>query len=174
MVQVKEIMKRFVYTVQPSATLAEVARLMDKNRIGSVVVTNKGKPAGIVTDTDIVAAVAAGKDLKKVRVKTVSARKFITASPTDDVLQVTRKMIKAGIKRVPIVKDGRLHGIVSDKEILLTTPELVEILSERLKMRVSRVAMPKAEISGICEGCEGYADTIKYVGGKWLCEDCRS
>lgn len=173
MVQIKDIMKRFVYTANPDVSLAEAATMMAKNKIGSVVIVNKGTPIGIITETDIVAAVAQGKDLKKTRVKTSRAGNFVTASPEDDVLKVTRKMIRAHVKRVPIVKNGRLHGIVTDKEIMLTAPEMIEILSERLKMRVSQVAVPREAISGICEGCEGYSDRIKNIGGRWLCEDCR-
>jgi len=53
------------------------------------------------------------------------------------------------------------------------SPELINVLSEKLKMRVDAVANPDQEISGICERCEAYSDNLKNIGGRWLCEDCR-
>jgi CBS domain-containing protein len=174
MVKVSEIMKRSVVTIDPDLSLADVAKIMTNNRIGSVIVMNKTKPIGIVTDDDIVGAIARGRDPKKIKVKTLKKRaRFVTTSPEENVLRVTRKMVKTGIKRVPVIKDGKLVGIVSDKEVLLTSPELVNVLSEKLKMRVDSVASPNSEISGICERCEAYADNLRNVGGRWLCEGCR-
>ena len=72
-----------------------------------------------------------------------------------------------------MIKNGKLQGIISDKEVLLTAPELLEIMSEKLRARVDRVAQPDQEISGICEDCESYSDELKSVSGRWLCEDCR-
>ena len=175
MVKVKEIMKNHVITVDPEVNVSDAAKIMTNNRVGSLVVMKDDKPTGIVTDDDIVSVIATGKNPKEVKIKDLprTKRRFITASPDEDVLKVTRKMIRNGVKRIPVVKDGKLMGIVSDKEILLMSPELIDILSEKLKMRVDMVAQPDQEISGICEGCEAYSDNLRNVGGRWLCEDCR-
>lgn len=173
MVKVSEIMKRSVITVDPQLTLSDVAKIMTNNRIGSVIVMEDTRPIGIVTDDDIVGTIASGKDPKKVRIKSLKkSMKFITASPDEDALKITKKMVKSGVKRIPVVKDGRLVGIVSDKEILIMSPELIEVLSEKLKLRIDRVARTDQVISGICERCEAYSDNLKNVDGRWLCEDC--
>jgi len=175
MVKVKNIMKRNVITVDPDLMVSDVAKIMTNNRIGSVIVLNsKMKPVDIVTDDDIVGLIATGKNPKNVKIKDIpTKRKLIIASPDDDVLRVTKRMIKTGVKRLPVIKDGKLQGIVSDKEVLLTAPELLEIMSEKLRARIEGVAQPDQEISGICERCESYSDELKSVGGRWLCEDCR-
>lgn len=174
MVKVADIMKRSVVTIDPDLTLADVAKIMTNNRIGSVIVMNRAKPVGIVTDDDIVGAIARGRDPKNIRVRSLKKRlRFVTASPDENVLKVTKKMVKTGVKRVPVIKDGKLVGIVSDKEVLLMSPELVNVLSEKLKMRVDSVASPDQEISGICERCEAYADNLRNVDGRWVCEECR-
>lgn len=173
MVKVKEIMKKYVITVDPEATMADVSRIMTNNRVGSLVIIEGNKPVGIVTDSDIVSVIAEGKSPKKVKVRDLERKKFITASPEDTMLHVIKLMVKNGIKRVPIIENGKLEGIVSDKEILLVSPELIEVLSEKLKVRVGMVARPRQTISGICEDCGNYSDDLKNVGGKWLCEDCR-
>lgn len=175
MVKVKEIMKRNVITVDPDLSVSDVAKIMTNNRIGSVVVLDKKmKPVDIVTDDDIVGLIAAGKNPRKTKVKDIpTKRRLVSTLPDDDVLKVTKIMIKSGVKRLPVIKNGELQGIVSDKEILLTTPELLDIMSEKLRTRVEMVAQPDQEISGICENCESYSDELKNVGGRWLCEDCR-
>jgi signal-transduction protein with cAMP-binding, CBS, and nucleotidyltransferase domain len=129
---------------------------------------------GIITDDDIVGIIARGRDPRKVKVGSIKSRKrFVTASPEDNMLSVTKKMIRTGVKRIPVVKNGKLMGIVSDKEILTVSPELINLLSEKLKARISMVAEPDQEISGICERCEAYSDDLHNLGGRWLCEGCR-
>ena len=173
MVKVKEIMRRAVYTVDGSVSMNDVAKIMTENRIGSVVVMKDNAPVGIVTDSDVVSLVARGRDPKKTRVKDLKRGKFITAGPEEDMFKVVRKMVKNGVKRIPIIKDGNLVGIVSDKEVMITAPEMVEVLSEKIKSRMELVSPPGKIISGLCENCEGYSDRLKSIGERWLCEDCR-
>ena len=151
MVKVKEIMKRNVITVDPTLMVSDAAKIMTNNRIGSVIVLDdKMRPIDIVTDDDIVGLIAAGKNPKGICIKDIpTKRKLIIASPDDDVLKITKKMIKTGVKRIPVIKDGKLQGIISDKEILLTAPELLEIMSEKLRSRVEKVAQLDQKISGI-------------------------
>ncbi len=174
MVKVSEIMKKYVVTVEPDVTVSDAAKIMSNNRIGSVVILKEKKPVGIVTTEDITGVVAKGMDPKKVRARDLKRRVFITASPDADILDVTRKMVKSGVKRIPIVERGKLVGIVSDKEILATSPELIDILSEKLKARIEKVAKPDDMISGICEECGAYSDELGNLGGRWLCDECRA
>jgi CBS domain-containing protein len=174
-IKVREVMKKRVITADPDLSMADVAKIMTNNRVGSVVVMRDDKPVSIVTDDDLVTIIAQGKSPKKVRISDIprKRRNLIVARPDETVTDVAKKMIKNGIKRVPVIERGKLLGMVSDKEILLVSPELIEILSEKLKMRVERVADPAMIISGICENCEAYSDRLANVGGRWLCEDCR-
>lgn len=173
MVKVSQIMKKYVVTVEPSLTIADAAKIMSNNRIGSVVVMKGKKPSGIVTTEDITGVVARGLDPKKMKIKDIKRRKFVTASPKDNILDVTKYMVKSGVKRVPVVDKGKLVGIISDKEILSTSPELIDVLSEKLKARIDKVARPDEMLSGICEDCGAYSDRLENLAGRWVCEDCR-
>ena len=175
MVKIREVMKKNVITAAPDLRMSDVAKIMTNNRVGSVVVINKNKPVGIVTNDDIVTIIAQGKSPRKMTIRDVPKRRkeLIVARSDDSVMSVARKMIKTGIKRVPVIDNGKLMGIVSDKEILLVSPELINILSEKLKIRVERVSDPTRKISGICENCEAYSDGLVNVGGRWVCEDCK-
>jgi CBS domain-containing protein len=174
MVKVKDIMKKNVITADPGLRMSDVAKIMTNNRVGSVVVLKKDKPVGIITNDDIVTIIAKGKNPKNTTIREVPARKkeLVVASPNESVMTVAKRMLKSGIKRMPVVDNGKLMGMVSDKEILLISPEMINIMSEKLKIRVDRVADPTREISGICENCEAYSDHLVNQGGRWVCEDC--
>lgn len=175
MVKVKDVMKKNVVTVGPEMTMSTIAKIMTNNRIGSVVVIKENKPVSIITTNDIVTLVAGDKDPKKIKVKDFEKRNkrpFLTVSPNENVLSVTKKMIKSGVQRFPVVEGNKLLGIISTKEILLVSPELIEVLSEKLKARVAEVAHPEQIISGICEYCGAYSDELRNFEGRWLCQEC--
>jgi CBS domain-containing protein len=179
MVKIREIMKKRVITITPNKTVSDVAKIMTNNRVGSlVVVNNKDEPVDMVTESDVTTTVANGKDPRNVKIsdfkkmKAKKRKKLITVKPTDNVLDVTRLMVKNGVKRVPVVDKGKLVGIVADKEILIISPELIEIMSEKLKSKISNVAEPDQIISGFCESCGGYSDFLRQDGGRWACREC--
>lgn len=174
MVQIKKIMRKNVINAPPDTKISLIAKVMHSNNIGSVVILDKGKPVGIVTDTDIVALVAEDKKLDKVGAKDLPKKRLVTAKPQDKMIDVVRKMVKTGMKRIPVVEKGKLVGLVTDKDILVTAPELIEVMSERLKSRVEVLGESDHAISGLCERCGNYSDDLRHVAGKWYCEDCRT
>lgn len=177
MVKIKEVMKRHVITGDKNVDISTIAKIMTNNKIGSVVVIENEKPVDIITTEDIVWVVANGFDTKKTTVKDVLKRKkrgLIFANSDDNLLDVVRKMVKTGVKRVPVLENGKLVGIVSDKEILVVSPELIEILSEKLKSRIEESINIEKTIAGICEKCGQYSDELKYIDSIWICEECAS
>ncbi len=174
MVRVKNIMRRSVITVGPEDTVSKVAKAMANNRIGSAVILKNKKPVGIVTREDIVNTVAHGKNPNSVKVKDFKQKKFLIAKPEDDLLTVIREMNETGIKRVPVIDKGKLVGILTDKEILLAAPELIDLLKEKLRSRTELVAEPGEVISGLCEKCGDFSEDLRHTEGRWYCEDCRN
>jgi len=175
MVKVSEIMRKFVVTGEPNLTLADVAKIMTKNRVGSVVVMTKSKPTRIVTNEDIIGIIAKGKSVRSTKVRDLPRKEFVTVLPEDNILNVTKIMIKKGVKRIPVMKDGRLLGMVSEKEIVLVSPQMMNLLSEKLKVRVEAAYPREGSTAGVCELCEQYSTELKMGGdGRWLCEECRS
>ena len=174
MPKVSEIMKRNVVTVGRDISISDVAKIMTNNKIGSVIITDESmSPVSIVTNDDIVGVVAFWKNPKAVKVRDIKHKPLVSVDPGEDILKVAKKMIKTGYKRMPVIKDGKLQGIVSDKEILLVSPDMIEVLSEKLRARVEMVAQPDDRISGICEECDSYSDNLRSVAGRWLCRECR-
>jgi CBS domain-containing protein len=111
--KVKEIMTRDPARVAPEATLGEVATLMKQEDCGSIPIVRDGKLVGIVTDRDIVVrAIAAGKDPKATKASDVMSADPVCVGPDDDVREAERVMADRQIRRLPVVEDGRLSGIV--------------------------------------------------------------
>jgi CBS domain-containing protein len=111
--KIKDIMTSDPACVAPEATLGEVATLMKQEDCGSIPVVRDGKLVGIVTDRDIVIrAVAAGKDPKTAKVSEVMSADPICVSPDDDVREAQRIMADRQVRRLPVVADGQLCGIV--------------------------------------------------------------
>lgn len=95
----------------PVMTAAEQMRTKD---IGDVVVRKNGKLCGIMTDRDIVVRVlAAGKDPKTTNVEVVCSHELLTVSPDQDTADAVKLMRQRAIRRLPVVKDDRVLGIIS-------------------------------------------------------------
>lgn len=174
MVKVKNLMKKQVVTAGPDTNVSTIARIMANNKIGSVVIVEKKCPIAIVTREDLVNLMAQDKDPKKTKVSSLKLKKLVSVKPTDDLLAAVRMMTKTGFKRAPVMEKGRLVGILADKEILLAAPELIEILSEKLKVRVEKAANQESAISGSCERCGDFSEDLRHAEGRWYCEDCRN
>ena len=180
MVKVQEIMKKRVITTDPNKTITDAARIMTNNKVGSLIVTENGDEiSDIVTLSDVTTIVAKNLDPNKMKISDLRKRglkrrdKLITVKPDDNILEVAKLMVKNGVKRVPVLEKGKLKGILADKEILIVSPELIEIMSEKMKNRVEMVTGSEEIIPGICESCGVYSDELKHLHDRWLCQDCR-
>ncbi len=111
--KVSDVMTREPETLPPTATCGEAATLMKQEDCGSIPIVDDGRLIGIVTDRDIVIrAVAAGKDPKTTPVSAVMSADPITMSPDGETEDASRIMAERQIRRIPVVRDGRLEGIV--------------------------------------------------------------
>jgi len=115
---VRELLTTAPVGVEPDATLGEVAVLMKQEDCGSIPVVEDGRLVGIVTDRDIVIrGVAAGSDPKTQRVSTVMSADPVTISPDDDLTDAEKVMADRQIRRLPVVENGKLVGIIVTAQI---------------------------------------------------------
>lgn len=176
MVKVQEVMKKDVAKADRNTTLFRIANMMWNNKFGSVVICDgkdRETPVGIVTWSNIIEAVAKKKDPAKLKAGDVMPKELVTAGAGDSIFDVSRKMVKHSIDRIPVLNDGKLVGIVAEKDIIAAAPEMVEILSEKLKASIDRPPRFDELISGLCENCEGYSDRLRNVNGRWVCSECK-
>jgi len=108
----KDIMTRDIITVSPTMSVKSLAMTLIKNQISGAPVAGKdGKILGVVSEADIVAK--KGKDVKAIMSKTV-----ISVSEQTSVEEIARLMTTHAIKRLPVISDGALVGIVSRADIV--------------------------------------------------------
>ncbi len=135
MLFVRDIMTRWVATAEPERTLREAATIMAKAHTGSLVVTIKGKPAGIVTEGDVSRALSKGADPDKVLVKKIMSRRLITVSPDMRVEEAAKLMAEKQVKKLPVSEGGGLLGIVTQTDIVASSFDLVTSLKEMVRAR---------------------------------------
>ena len=113
-------MSKNVITTLPDAKLIDVIKLMATNNIGSVVVISPAdkKPIGIITERDVLRAVANNVDVFNTKVEDIMSKKLITVSTTALVIDALRLMLDKGFRHLPVVSDkGELLGIVSIRDV---------------------------------------------------------
>jgi len=113
--KIRDLMTKRLVTVKPESTLADAARKMKENDVGSVLLTSPdGRLTGLLTDRDIVVrGLASGKDARSTKVEEVVSTTPQTLSPEDDVDRAVRLMSEKSVRRLPVLEEGRLVGVVS-------------------------------------------------------------
>lgn len=111
----REVMSDDVVSCSPDQTLKEAAELMSQNNIGSIPVVDNGRLEGIITDRDItLRSTATGKDDNQVRCdECMTSDNMISGTPDMDVHEAAKLMSENQIRRLPVVDNGRLVGIVA-------------------------------------------------------------
>ena len=116
--QLKEIMRSDVVDVEPAATLQEAAQAMKEGRISSVLVTEDGYLIGILTERDMVKAVAEGIDTEITHVRDYMTPTPVAVGPDMTVEEGVAIMMEHGFRHLPIVDGEReLKGVVSIRDL---------------------------------------------------------
>jgi CBS domain-containing protein len=104
-----------VYSVAESATLKECAELLEKRKVGAMVILNEaGSLIGVISERDIVRNIAkSGAAALACRVGEVMTRQVVTARPRDTVESAMARMTDRRIRHLPVLEGGRLVGVVS-------------------------------------------------------------
>ncbi|MDP2901447.1 MAG: CBS domain-containing protein [Candidatus Bathyarchaeota archaeon] len=123
---VKDYMDKDFPTIQVEASAVEAAKALNTTKKGYIIVLEKGKPLGIVTEWDLVSKVlAAEKDPKKLSLRQVASTPLITVDPDKDLLEASELMQKNGVKRLPVVKGGVIYGVITSTNIAQKCGEYV-------------------------------------------------
>lgn len=119
--QVRQLMSPSVVTITPEESAALAARLLTRHNLGSLpVCTYEGELVGIVTDRDIVTrCIAADQDPHRVTVRDIMTRELTVVAPGEDAKQAARRMAGAQIRRLPVVEEGKVLGMVSLGDLAL-------------------------------------------------------
>ncbi|MEE8401079.1 MAG: CBS domain-containing protein [Candidatus Hydrothermarchaeaceae archaeon] len=170
---IRGIMTKNVVTVSGDMPVSEAARIMEKGNIGSVIVLKGDSPVGIVTERDITyRVVSPDKKPSSVKVSEIMSRPVLTIDPEINITDASKIMAKNNLRRLPVIKNGKLVGIITNKDIVLVAPGQIEILKELSRMR-DEVPIREHLDKGTCENCGDYGVGISEVNGIFACENCK-
>lgn len=117
--KVKDCMSSGIVSVSPTETITNVAKQMQQNHIGCITVCdNNNKLVGLITDRDLILrCIASGKNCEDVPVSDIMTTNIYSVSPDDTVDKATTYMSQYQIRRLPVVQDGALMGMLTIADI---------------------------------------------------------
>ena len=122
--KVRDAMTPGVRSVSPSDSLTDAAVAMRDEDVGSLPVVEGDRVVGIVTDRDIVVrAVAERADPQTLKVGDVSSGDLVTVLPDEDLDEALELMARYRVRRLPVVEDGRLVGVVAQADVAFEAKE---------------------------------------------------
>lgn len=134
MIYVKDVMTPKVKTIGVDATIAEAAKAMVHWKIGSLVVIKGDDPVGIITEGDVSRSVAKGA-APTMKLSDFGLRHLVTTSVGVRLEEAAKAMSDAGVKKLPVMEDGKLVGIVTQTDIVGSSFSLVTSLKEMVEAR---------------------------------------
>jgi CBS domain-containing protein len=174
-VTVHDAMTSNVITADSNTTVADAAVLMSRFKIGSLVIKSETGPQGLITESDIITKVVSKNILaSEITIGQIMTKNLILIDPGSELNQAARLMAKNNIRRLPVVNNGNLVGILTSTDVLMVSPELTELLVENARMEnQSDYSDSERSVPGTCELCGNYVDYLDVFDGKFVCEECK-
>lgn len=114
---VSAIMSTKVVTVRATDKVGKALRSMVRHKIGSIVVVEKGKPVGILTERDVSTRVASSQRVRGMVVGNMMSKPLVTIGPSAEVWEAVEQMVRKGIRRLPVIEGTRLVGMVTERDV---------------------------------------------------------
>jgi acetoin utilization protein AcuB len=126
--RVRDLMTKKVLTINPEDSAINAAEIMLENRIHALLVTKKDKPIGIITSYDLLLMMSISDYFdKKTKVRDVMVKDLVTVKPNDDIETALDRMIEYNIRRLAVVENGKLVGVLSLIDLVLGFVDLSKI-----------------------------------------------
>jgi CBS domain-containing protein len=142
--KVEDVMIEDVVTVEENVTVKKAVELMNKYEIGCLIVTKHGKPIGIVTERDMLTRVLAElRSPEKTKIADIMSRPLVVADPKMELEEAAKLMFKMKVKKLPVVLNGKLVGLVTLTDIARFQPQIIKILKKIQTMETAPKRMQK-------------------------------
>ena len=170
---VKEAMKMNPISIAHNSSVKEAAVLMTKEKHGHCFVI-EDKPIGIITESDIIRKIVSkGKDSNKVKVNEIMSSPLVVIDPYIPIEEAMKIMSRCNIRRLPVIENDELVGVITERDIVRIAPLLNEISKEWYDISKKDETYYKSQVfSGKCEDCTVLSTRLKNIDGRLLCEDC--
>jgi len=132
--KVRDIAIKETYCASPTASLSEIASMMKRHGIGAMPVCDGDKLVGMITDRDIVVScVAAGMDATSCKTREFMTSNLIAVTPETDLEEAAKMMAREQVRRLPVVEEGCLVGMLSLGDIATALPGNDSLVAETLR-----------------------------------------
>lgn len=173
--RVGDVMTKGVIYVRPNENIKRVAEIMKNNDIDSVIVIDKKHGLGMITDRDIISKIVAeGKNPNTVTAAEVMSSPLITVAPHIDIDAAAKIMRDKNIRRLVVKQGDNIIGILTEFDLVRIEPAMHVLISEHSKFDISDITTITGTVSGICEVCGNYSESLQPIEGRLICEDCSS
>jgi CBS domain-containing protein len=145
-----------LYTTPPEALVIDAVKVMDQFDIGSLVVMDRGRMAGMVTFAEVLEALAArGGTLGDLPVSAITERDPLTAAPAIDVMELRRTMLERHARYVPVMDGSTLLGVVSFHDVAKAVYEEQSFENRMLKSYIqdSPASSRVGRFQTVCKAC---------------------
>ncbi len=176
-ISVGDLMTRDFIYVSSSTDLKKCAETMVKKRVGSLIVKDGERLEGILTEKDIIWVIVkkSESELKKLLAKDLMKRRVVVIKPGIDVVEALEKMKKFRVRRLPVIENGKVIGMLTLNDILRVDPGLFQLFSQNVQIKEEAKKLNRGMVSktrdGICEEC-GEPGLLYFEDGQWTCPSC--
>lgn len=133
-VLVRDVMSKEPKIVRPDTSVKEIVATMSKFEIGSVIVVQGDRPIGIITERDIISKlVEASLDPEVMTARQMMTAPLVTISQNANIEEAAKLMAKKRAKRLPVMDNDRLVGILTFTDIVFKVPTMLAILEELVR-----------------------------------------
>ena len=133
---VRDAMVTNVKTVRVDDSVLDAVKKMNKFRIGSIIVVSGDRPVGIITERNILQRVVeSGIDPMVIKAREIMSAPLITIESHVPLEEAARLMVRHGVKKLPVVDDGKLVGMITTSDLVRASPIQISIVEELLKIR---------------------------------------
>jgi CBS domain-containing protein len=139
-VQIGEIMTSDVVSAPRDSTVQAIAELMRDRSVGSVVIVDGDRPCALITDRDVALALGANGVQPSDAVDSHASRPIVCGDAEMDLEEAAALMVQHRVRRLPVVADGRLRGIVTLDDLAVRSGDLK--LAQQMTADVARAALP--------------------------------
>ena len=122
----RDVAVRHLLTIEPQASLRRVSKVMTDRGVGCAVVIDKEKVAGIITERDILHAVASEQNVDETKVEDVMTKGVVAGAPGWDIIRAVKAMTDGGFRHLLVTEMDDPIGIVSLRDLMDSMAELVQ------------------------------------------------
>ncbi len=142
--KVEDVMVQDVVTIDVNETVKKAVEIMNKEEIGSLIVTKQEKAVGIVTERDMLNRVLAqSRNIEKTRVVEIMSSPLIVADPKMSLEEAARLMFKMKVKKLAVTSNGSLVGLLTLTDIARFQPQIIKLLKKLYQIEQAPKRMQK-------------------------------